>query len=137
MPDKNFTGKAVRVFIDDGAGTKLEVEHQADLSYSTGRSLEQTRTKNSVLPYLNESGATATFSMVRERPSSAGQTRLRAVAATNEDVDVEIKEAMSGGLIISGTAKIAISEMSFPTEGLAEDSVTIAFVNDPIEGVVP
>lgn len=132
-------GKDKLVHIHDGAdpGEMVEVPHQGDATFNPGKSANISVQKNSKMPYNSDEGASVTFSIKKERPALAAHTRLRTLAATGEEVDVEYRDKHSGGESQSGKAVITLGEEGAGTEGLLEQQVTVSFVDDPVPGIVP
>ena len=131
-------GKDLLIYIHDGndPGEMVEVPYQGDATYNPGRSSNISVTKNGKHPYQTEEGATITFSIEKERPALAVHTRLRTLSATGAEVAVEYRDKNSGGESYSGTAIITLGEEKSGVEGVVETGVTVAFVDDPVPGVV-
>ncbi|MEP4195981.1 MAG: hypothetical protein ABJL99_10140 [Aliishimia sp.] len=129
-------GKDLLVSIDDGAGTQVDVPYQGDATFNNGKSSEISVTKNGKHPFQQEEGASISFSIEKERPALTVHTRLRTLSDSAEPVAVEYKDKNSGGESMSGTALITLGEETSNVEGIVNVNVTIAFIDDPVPGLV-
>lgn len=131
-------GKDLLIHVHDGGdpGTMIEVPYQGDATYNPGKSSNISVTKNGKHPFQTDEGATITFSFEKERPALVIHTRLRTLSETGEAVAVDYKDRNSGGESQSGLAVITLGEEASGVEGVVETQVTIAFVNDPVVGLV-
>lgn len=130
-------GKDMRVFVHDGddPGVMVEVPFQGDATYNSGKSAEQSRTKNGTHAFQNETGASITFTFERERPALPSHTRLQTLSDSGEAVAIEYRDANSGGLSITGDAVVTLGEEAANVEGLISVNVTLSFITDPARGV--
>ncbi len=129
-------GKDLLIYIDDGDGTMTEVPYQGDATYNSGKSSEISVTKNGKHAYQTEEGASITFSFEKERPALAIHTRVRTLSETGASVAVEYKDQNSGGESYSGNAVISLGEQQANVEGVINVNVTVAFIDDPVVGLV-
>lgn len=123
------------IHVDDGAGEMVEIPYQGDATYNPGKSAEISRTKNGAHPYSTDAGHTITFSIEKERPALAAHTRLRTLSASGDLVQVSYDDPKAGGETLTGEAMVVVGEETANTEGVLTQSVTIAFVDDPVPGV--
>lgn len=119
----------------DISGTPTTITCQGDLTYSPGKSVETSVTKNCRHPYVVNGGATASFTMELEVPAAAVQTAVLTAADNETIVECTITSTVVGAPTFSGDARWAY-EMSSPVDGIATATVTVAFEGTPTRGAV-
>ena len=124
-------GELVKILVDDGAATMLEIEHQQDANYKTGKEQKKVKTKTGMLTWQADEGEEITFSFRKIRPLGAGQARLYALHASNEATTVEYDDSATGGHKVAGLARITITDEASGVDDIVEANVTVVF-----EGVV-
>lgn len=131
-------GKDLLIHIHDGndPGEMLEVPYQGDATFASGKSSNISVTKNGKHPYQTEEGASISFTFEKERPALAVHTRLRTLSETGAQVQVEYKDKNAGGESYTGNALITLGEESSNVEGVVVTNCTLAFVDDPVPGIV-
>lgn len=131
-------GKDYLVFIHDGGdpGQLVEVPYQGDSTFNNGKTSNISVTKNGKHPYQTDEGASVSFSFEKERPALAIHTRLRTLSETGAEVQAEYRDKNVGGESRSGTVLVTIGDEPANTEGVIVTNVTLAFVDDPVFGVV-
>ncbi|MEL6980672.1 MAG: hypothetical protein AAGM38_18685 [Pseudomonadota bacterium] len=110
---------------DDGTPVKAEVTGVETLSLNTGRSIDTVVTKDSVHTFDNDSGFSASISLVRELPAGAGQNLLWATHEANATRRFYLESTDAGGDTFSGEARIAIESIESPARGVNMYSVTL------------
>jgi hypothetical protein len=129
MPDA-VKGEEVKILVDDGAATMLEVEHQQDANFKTGKEQKKVRTKTGTLTWQANEGEEITFSFRKIRPLGAGQARLYALHASNEATQVDYDDSASGGHKRSGQARVTITDEASGVDDIVEANVTIVYEGD-------
>jgi len=114
-----------------GANEFVVIEHQEEITFSTGRTQERVRTKTGTLTYQVEEGESLSFTFRKLRPLSAGQNLLYAAHDSNDLVDLKLEDSKTGGHVWTGQARITITE-----ETLGVDDIVVANVSAIFEGDV-
>lgn len=136
-PQNGVLGSDAIVRVHDGVdpGEFIEVEYQGDASYDTGVKQNLKRYKNGSLPFQSKDGATLSMTVGKTRPLAAGQTRLWAVAASGELVQIEYDDPNTGGHKRAGYAQVSMGPEKTGVNENVEAEFSIAFVDDPTETV--
>ena len=131
--------KRFKVFISsDGtdAGTENELASQGDLTVNLGKSTDRVVTKNATHSYSTDEGFSVEGSFIPARPLSVAQAALMSAHDNETTVYAWVQDGATGGLIFEGDFKVAISQLSAPSQGLQEMSYTLSAEGAITRGVV-
>ncbi|MEL6316138.1 MAG: hypothetical protein AAFR16_00720 [Pseudomonadota bacterium] len=91
--------------------------------------------KDTIYPWVNDAGFTASATMVREVPSGAGQDLLFATHDAKTPRRCYLESTTTGGDTWSGDAYVAIESFDSPARGVNQFTISINFVGEPTRGV--
>lgn len=131
--------KRFKVFISsDGtdAGTKNELASQGDLTVNLGKSTDRVVTKNATHSYSTDEGFSVEGTFIPGRPLGTAQAALMSAHDNETTVYAWIEDEATGGLSFEGDFKVAVSQLSAPSQGVQEMSFTLSAEGDVTRGVI-
>lgn len=111
-------------------GTKTEVECQDALNITTGKGINIKKYKNCQHTTQSDTGFQLTTSFGPEAPLGTGQALVWAAHDSGAQTYFWAEDSDTGGLIFAGPCRLAIGDISSPTDDEKVHSLTIGADGD-------
>lgn len=112
------------------SGAKTEVECQDALNITTGKGVSIKKYKNCQHTTQSDAGFQVSTSFGPEAPLGAGQALLWAAHDSGDRTYFWIEDSDTGGMIFEGPCKLAIGDISSPTNDEKVHSLTLGADGD-------